>query len=290
MTSIPFACIALASVVVSGCDLSAAGDAAQGSFDRTLQVSGPLTLQLTNGSGDLHIVPGAEGTVRVVGRIRAGESLIGTLSAAERAARLAADPPIRQDDTVIRVGEIEDRALRSNVAIDYEVTVPFQTRVSSRSGSGDQWIGAIEGPVALAAGSGDVTVGPLAAGVTVKVGSGDITIHGAEGEVTISAASGDLRATNVRGRLTAKTASGNVEVEGHPRDAWTIATASGDVDLRLPANAAFTLDVSTSSGDLSVTHDSVEVRRHSRRSLSATARGGGARITVSTASGSVRVD
>lgn len=286
----PFACMALATVIVGGCDLSAAGDAAQGSFDRTLQVTGPVTLHLTNGSGDVKIVPGPENTVRVVGHIRARESGLSRLSATQRVARLEAEPPIRQDDTVIRVGEIEDRALRNNVAIDYEVTVPVRTRVDSRSGSGDQWIGAIEGPVTLAAGSGDVTVGPLAAGLAVTVGSGDVTIHGATGEVTISAGSGDVRGSRIQSRLTVKTASGSVDIDGAPQDAWTIATASGDVDLALPANAAFTLDATSASGGISVTHEMDGGHRPSRRSLSATARGGGARITVSTASGSVSVE
>lgn len=290
MTSMPFACVALATVVAGGCDLSAAGDDARATFDRALQVNGSVTLHLTNGSGSLKIAPGSADAVRVVGHIRAGESGSDALRAAQRAERLAAQPPIRQDGNVIRVGDIEDPALRQRVAIDYEITVPVQTRVDSRSGSGDQWIGAIDGPVVMAAGSGDVSVGPLSAGVTAQVGSGDVTIRGAHGAVTVNAASGNLRAYDVDGRLAVRTASGDVEVTGLPQDTWTIETASGDVDLTLPSTAAFVLNATTSSGDLSLSHADVEQERSERGSLSATVRGGGPRITVSTASGSVRVD
>ncbi len=44
--------------------------------------------------------------------------------------------------------------------------------------------------------------------------------------------------------------SGDITAEGTQMGAWEIRTGSGNVHVRLPANAAFDADISTSSGTL----------------------------------------
>ncbi len=45
-----------------------------GSFDRTLRVSGPTDLTITNPSGDVRVTPGADGTIHIVARVAFGAS------------------------------------------------------------------------------------------------------------------------------------------------------------------------------------------------------------------------
>lgn len=284
------ACIAMTTVLSTGCDVNAEMTTVRSQFDRTFQVTGPVTLTITNGSGDVSVTPGTDGTVRVVGRIRAHESPMARLSASERANRLAAAPPLVQDGSAIRVGEITDKALQNNLSIDYEITVPAATRVISKSGSGDQTIGAIAGPVEIATGSGDLNVGPVQGSVTISTGSGDINVLGARGAVTMNSGSGDLHASNVEGRVIVKTASGDIHVDGVASNDWTVGAASGDIDVRLPADARFTLAASTNSGGVEVIHRLDPGADQGRRHVAGTANGGGARVTLSTASGSIRVD
>ncbi len=283
------AALGLVAVLSSGCDIEAQIASVGGSFERTLTVSGPVQLSLTNGAGDVRVVPGTDGSVRVVARISARESPLAPLSAAERVQRIEANPPVVQDGNVIRIGELADRGLIGNVTIDYEIRVPARTSVHSRTGSGDQQIGGITGPVEAVAGSGDLTVGPVTAGATVTTGSGDIDLLGATGEVTMTAGSGDVRATQVAGRLRAKTGSGDIDVEGRPEDDWSVGTGSGDIDVRLPAGARFTLDAATNSGRVEVSHPLDGNARPSKRHASGTVGGGGARVALSAASGSIRV-
>lgn len=284
---VPVVC---AAVLTCGCDIEAQIATTQGSFERALSVDGPVALTLTNGSGDATIVPGPAESVRIVGRIRAHESPFSALGAAERIRRLTADPPIVQSANDIRVGEIADTELGKNLSIDYEVIVPARTSVRIHVGSGDPHVGAVDGPVEVVTGSGDPTVGPIGRDAIVSTGSGDIELLGAGGDVTIKTGSGDLRASGVTGRLVANTASGDVEVEGRPIENWVVGTASGDVTLRLPADAAFTFDATTSSGSIDVTQPLDTSAARSRRHASGTVRGGGARVNVSTASGSIRLD
>jgi len=64
--------VSLGLAVVSGsaCALDAHGVGAEGTFSRTLAVSGPVDLDVQTGSGDIQIRTGAPGTVEVRGRVR----------------------------------------------------------------------------------------------------------------------------------------------------------------------------------------------------------------------------
>ena len=106
--------------------------------------------------------------------------------------------------------------------------------------------------------------------------------------------SGNIEARGVDGGLRASTGSGNVRVDGSPANSWSVRTGSGDAELRLPQDAAFDLDVSSSSGSVSVNHPvttTVQGRiEESRKSIRGRVRGGGPEISVHTGSGDVRVD
>lgn len=281
----------LVALLSTGCDLHAGLVTAYGSFDRTLTVTGPVELTIRNGAGDIRVLPGADGRVHVVGRIRAHESFVAGLTADERVKRLEANPPVEQGaDGAIRLGDIADEALRNNVAIDYDVTVPAHTSVRSATGSGDQILGAVDGPVDVSAGSGDLVIGPVATSVTARTGSGDIEIQGAGRDVVARAASGDVSVTGIAGALRAQTASGDIDVDGRPNADWSVTAASGDVTIRLPQDAAFTLDATSHSGGIRVNHALDASARASRREAHGTARGGGAVVQISTASGTIRID
>ncbi|HLQ00064.1 MAG TPA: hypothetical protein VK156_02975, partial [Candidatus Limnocylindria bacterium] len=72
------------------------------SFDRTLSVTGPVRLDLSNGSGSVQITGGTTGQVRIHGDIRRRAFFFGrTYSAKE----VADNPPIEQQGNVIRIGE-----------------------------------------------------------------------------------------------------------------------------------------------------------------------------------------
>jgi len=62
------ACLLPAALAAPGCDIGISAGGLEGTFDRDLAVSGPLELEVTSGSGDIHIRTGADGTVHVHGR------------------------------------------------------------------------------------------------------------------------------------------------------------------------------------------------------------------------------
>lgn len=71
-----------------------------GTFDRTLQVSGPVDLDLRTGSGTIRIHAGADGSVHVSATIRAGDSWFG-MSAREKVKKIQSNPPISQTGNIV---------------------------------------------------------------------------------------------------------------------------------------------------------------------------------------------
>jgi len=305
-----------------------AAQAVQGSFDRTLTVSGPVDLDVSTGSGSIEVRTGPAGTLHVVGRIKVGESWLGGgQNAQEKVKYLESHPPIEQTGNVVRIGHINDPTMRDSVSISYEITAPAQCKLRSRSGSGSQRIGNIDGPVDAAAGSGSLTFGDTGGRVTASAGSGSIQggsiggelnahtgsgsihvrdVHGAitistgsgdvevtqsaAGEVKVSAASGSVNLRGIQGPLRVNSASGSVSVQGTPSGEWHVSTASGSVTLQLPETAAFDLDAHTSSGRIDSRHPVTVVGAIDRRSMAGKVRGGGPMVELRTSSGSIRIE
>ena len=105
------------------------GTVAKGSFGRILNVSDPVDLEVTNGSGSISIRAGNAAQVRIVGKIRVKSGRrMDDCDAQEAARRFSSNPPIELNGNTVRIGEVRDRVVRKNVSIRYELVVPAGTR------------------------------------------------------------------------------------------------------------------------------------------------------------------
>ena len=237
-----------------------------------------------------------------------------------------ADPPVAQSGNAIHLGAVPGWGTWGAVAIDFDVIVPADAQVRTRSGSGAQMVEGVGGPVDAGAGSGNIRVGHAGSSVRLSTGSGHIELDGGEGPVIARAASGSISAMAVKGDIEAhtgsgrvsvsqmangrtditsasgnimvsdahgalrlRTASGTVAVNGEPTGPWSVNAASGSVTITVEGNAAFDLDAHSSSGRIESKFPVTTTGRLSRRQLSGQVRGGGPRIEVSTASGSIGI-
>ncbi|MEE8200173.1 MAG: DUF4097 family beta strand repeat-containing protein [Candidatus Acidoferrales bacterium] len=291
-------------VLFTGTALVVRASSAEGSFERTLTVTGPVKLKVQTGSGDISVRAGEPGQVIVRGQIRAR----GT-DAEEKIEQLKANPPIEQDGNTIRVGPIQDRDLRRNVSISYELIVPVDTRLEADTGSGDLTIAGIRGPVSADTGSGNIQLSNLGGNVTADTGSGSIRASGvagafsgntgsgnvrleqtAPGPVNVDTGSGSVELSGVRGPVKVSTGSGNITVQGEPAWNWSLSTGSGDIRLRLPPEAGFQLQARTSSGSIHSDHPLMVQGTVKRNELRGTVRGGGPEIIAHTGSGNIRIE
>ena len=302
--------------------------AAEGSFQRTVTVSGEPEIDVSTGSGSIEVRPGTDGRVEITGQIRAGEGwgFGSSLSAEERVRRIEAEPPIQQSGNLVRIGHIADDRLRRGVSISYVFRVPVGSRVKSRTGSGSQNIEGVSGPVDAESGSGSLTLTRLGGSARGSTGSGSIEADDIGGALTVSTGSGSIRAGGVngaihartgsggvditqtgqgdvdaqsgsgtvhlrgiRGGLRASTGSGGIHVDGELAGDWRLSASSGSIHVDLPPGQGFELDATTGSGSIDVGPPITTSGNVDRRHVQGTVGGGGPLLHVRTSSGGVQI-
>lgn len=263
--------------------------AADGTFDKTLHVSGSVQFTVATGSGYVHVSPGSDSEVHIIGHVHAnrwngwGD---GGGSPEDRVKQVVSNPPIEQSGNIITVGKHTNY---HNISIDYDITTPKGSNLEASSGSGDLRLTDIGGPLKANTGSGSIEATGLSGRVDLETGSGDIRadMHAAP-DVKAETGSGSIRLRGVTGGLYAETGSGDIDVEGQPGTNWKLETGSGSVTLDT-GRAKFSLDATTGSGSVHSdppisTHGSLE-----RHHISGDINGGGPTVRVETGSGDVRI-
>jgi len=258
----------------------------RGSFSRTFQVSGPVDLEVTNGSGDVTVRTGSTATVEIRAKIHAS----GAAAQESRVHEIESNPPLEQDGNTIRVRQIQHEE-GQNISIDYEITTPPETRLNSRTGSGDVTVEGIRGPVEAQTGSGDVKMSAVHGNITAQTGSGDTRFDGIDAErVEIQTGSGDVEVHDVHCALEARTGSGDIRAVGNPTGAWRLNTGSGEIKLNLPADLGFDLDARSQSGDVNSQLPISVQGMLGRGELRGKVRGGGVPVELQTGSGDISID
>jgi DUF4097 and DUF4098 domain-containing protein YvlB len=281
----------------------------QGSFEKTLTVSGPVNLEVLTHSGDVTVRAGSSGSVLIRGKIFVGNRWLGSNREAD-VHEIEQHPPIRQEGNNIHVDYIDSSM--KNISVDYEISVPVDTVLVTRTGSGDQVIEGTHGNVETETGSGDLKLANLTGEIRLQTGSGNIrareiagSVKGgtgsgdieieetAAGDIDLHTGSGNITARGVQGRFRGEAGSGDITAEGKQSGPWEIHTGSGTVRVNLPANAAFDADVSTSSGSIDV-GSPIEMTVQGRvddthKQIHGKVHGGGPLLKVRTGSGDIHI-
>jgi DUF4097 and DUF4098 domain-containing protein YvlB len=300
--------------------------AAEGSFQRTLQVNGTASVDLSTGSGSVHVRTGNSGEVQITGHVKVTSWLGG--DSEQRLHAIVSNPPIEQNGTDIRIGHTSDSELMHNVSISYDLVVPAETRLRSHTGSGSQDVRGLNDAVEIQSGSGELKLADIGAALRAETGSGDISIEQVKGSVRSKTGSGSIHASQifggfegstgsghivleqaaagavraetgsggmelrgVQGSLEATAGSGTISAEGDPTGSWTVRTGSGSVHLKLAGNSGFDLNARTSSGSISVSQPlTINSGQINRKEVHGKVNGGGASVEVETGSGNIEIE
>lgn len=289
---------------------TAVAQRATGSFTQELDVDTPLELDVATGAGSITVRDGANNRAEIRGEIIVRDrSSRSVADAEELVRRFEADPPVELDGSRLRVGHIDDEDFRRDVSISYEITVPADTRVSARTGSGGLAVSGVDGAVNVSTGSGGIDLTALSGGTSARTGSGSIEARGVAGsfeahtgsgsvtveqsepgDVVVSTGSGSAEVSGVDGALRVRTGSGSLRVDGAQRGAWELQTGSGSIAVRLPQDAAFDLDAHAGSGEVYTDHPVAVQGRITRGRLAGEVRGGGPLLQARTGSGGIRIE
>lgn len=285
----------------------AAASTPQGHFEKTFQVTGPVDLEVQTHSGDITVRTGPAGSVSIRGKIFVGDRwLMGNRHT--DVSDIEQHPPLRQDGNSIHIDYVNVR----DISVDYEITVPEDAAIRTRTGSGDQIIEGTRGNADLQSGSGNIKISRLTGEIRLQTGSGDVRAREISGPVRGGAGSGDIEleetgagdidlhtgsgnvtTRGIQGAFRADAGSGDITAEGTMTGTWEIRTGSGNVHVRLPSNAAFDANISTSSGTLNVDAPitmTVQGRvNDSHKLINGKVRGGGPMLTLRTGSGDIHI-
>jgi uncharacterized protein YfaP (DUF2135 family) len=295
----------------------------EGHFERTLNVSGPVDLDVQTGSGNITVQPGDSSRVEVRAQLHSD----GGENVEARIKQIVENPPIQQEGNTIRIGHSDDHDLFNHISISYEIMTPKETHLRAKSGSGNEQIEGIAGPVDAASGSGTLRLHDIGAELHASTGSGDVDIQNAQGRARVSSGSGTIRVTGIAGAVTVSTGSGdvkldqtaagdvevstgsgevelnhvqgavrvttgsgNIRADGEATGPWRLHTGSGDVSVRLPESASFELAARASSGSIESKREIILSGNVNPHELHGKVGNGGVLLDLNTSSGSIHID
>jgi hypothetical protein len=294
-------------------------------FERTFDVVGPASLDVSTIRGKIEVVAGDDNRVIVSGTVTVRIGLTAPAEALEIAQRLAKTPPIEQDGSMVRLRPPADAREQRAVTVAYQVRVPAASTVRTKSDSGETSITGVSGPVSVATQSAAIAVSSLGNTASISTGSGAVRIDGVEGAVTVETSSsavtarrlgsslrlrtqsgaveagfvgaGDadvetgssaIRLIRVRGGATVKSQSGRIFIDGSPGRDWSLTTGSSNVEVTLHPGAGARIQVSSGSSNVRVQHPFFEGTAEKGRATGTIGRGGSS-VVVTSRSGQVRI-
>jgi hypothetical protein len=262
--------------------------AEEGTFDRSLTVSGPVELDVLTDSGGITVRQGSSGEVRIHARLKASDGWFSSTNAAARIRELIKNPPVEQSGNRIRVGYTNVHDMLRDISMSLEIETPSDTQLRARADSGGIRVSGIRGPVDCKTDSGGVEVNDVSAAVRAAADSGGIAVTHAE-SLFARADSGSIRASQIAGAIDAEADSGSITVgQTSPADV-RLRADSGSVRVSLVPGAGYNVNVATDSGRISAPEITVH-GNISPNHLEGRVGNGGPMVKINVESGSVSIN
>jgi hypothetical protein len=267
----------------------AAGAEEQGSFDKSLTVSGPVDLDVTTDSGGITVTSGASGTVRVHAILRGQHGWFDSGDVAARIRELERNPPVEQTGNRVRVGYVHDRNLLKGVSMRLEIQTPAESQVRARADSGGIHVDGIRGPADCHTDSGGIEIRDIESEVRAAADSGGIHISNIKGPVSVHADSGGIEAAGVSGSIDAQADSGGIRLAQTHAAAISAKADSGGVTVNLAPGAGYQISAESDSGRISVPEMTVS-SGFSKHHIEGKVGNGGPLVSVRVSSGNITIE
>lgn len=211
-----------------------------------------ITLDLTNGAGDI-VVVGGKGRE---GRLSITRSVDGTDAQVERAVR-ELRVAVAEHANRIAVRTVPQRTSRgpARVRTNYEIALPQGTALELRNMQGNVVLRNLAGDVRVEAVAGNVVAEAMSRVRMLRSVSGNVTLERStlEGDATLQTVSGNVVARAVKARtLTLGTVSGGVSVRDSSSDRALVRTVSGNIEYAAAPRKAGRYEFRTHAGDIVV--------------------------------------
>jgi hypothetical protein len=264
--------------------------AQEGSFEKSLTVSGPVDLDVKTDSGGITVRQGSSGTVHIHAILRAEHSWSGSNSDVEaRMLELEHHPPVEQNGSHVRVGHVATSGLLKNISMRLEIETPVNTKLHAQADSGGIRVEGLQGPVDCKTDSGGIEISDVSATVHAVADSGGIHARNINGSFFAHVDSGGIEATGVSGSIDATTDSGSVKLTQTTPAPINAKAESGGVRISLAHGAGYDISADTESGHISIPEMTVH-SAFSSHHIEGKVGGGGPMVKIQVESGSITID
>lgn len=286
----------IASILVVLTIVVTAPAVAQRKVDEVRSLSPDGTVQIENLAGSVQVVGWGNPQVEITGVL--GKNVRDLdISGDDQELEIYVDVPEHADD------------LESELTI----RVPVNATVDVETVSATVQIEEVTGPVDVESVSGWVKVANRPSTLSVETVSGDISVAFASSSTDLESVSGSIVVDDAAGQLDAETVSGKIEIRSGLLDSASFETVSGNITFAADLGGRGALDIETMSGtvalavipgiaadfDISTFSGEIsnaigpEARRTNQytpeKELSFTTAGGGARVSIETFSGTIKI-
>ncbi len=223
----------------NGIDISIRNNSvkAEGVEEKTLTVSGPANLTLTNDFGDVSVTDGADGQVKIT----AEKTAWGSDDAEARKELDELEVVVEQDGDDINISirhpdQMSVFNLRPDIwSVKFTVAVPEGTAITLNSSNGDLALSGTTGSADLQTDFGNIDISDVSGALTARTGNGNVTAENIAGDedVTLASQFGSILAQAVSGADV------------------TVTSTNGALDLR-DVTASGTLKAGSDFGSISI--------------------------------------
>lgn len=198
----------------------------QGTFDRTLPVSGLADLDVRSDIGGMTLTVGSAASVQVHAVLRPQYGVVDLARAEEHIGALERDPPIEQTGNRIRIGYPKDPSLLTDVSMHLDIQAPRESQIQASTSSGGIRVEGFRGPVKAQTHSGHIEIDQILGDIRAVTHSGGIVIHRAKSVFARNDSGGIL--VDGGSQVISQTNSGRIEITGSMGEVHAI-THSGSI-------------------------------------------------------------
>jgi Putative adhesin len=262
---------------------------AEGSFEKSLTVSGPVDLDVKTDSGGITIKQGSAGKVRVHAILKAEGGWFASGDAERRIRELVRNPPVEQDGNRVRVGYVHERRMLNGISMRFEIETPADTDLHARADSGGIEVEGLRRAVDCKTDSGGIRISDVAGTVRAAADSGGIHVRDIKGSLFAHVDSGGIEASGIAGSIDAEAQSGSVRLVQTTPAPINAKAESGSVRVTLARGGGYSISADTESGHVSAPEMTVRSSLSSHH-VEGKVGGGGPLVKIQVESGSVTVD
>jgi len=197
------------------------------------------------------------------------------------------------------------------VSVSYTVTVPREFNLDLRTSGGDVEVGSVKGTVKARTSGGDLKFAKIEGSVeghtsggnvrleegtakaNLHTSAGDIFVGRAGGPTSVTTSGGNIKLESVEELVSASTSGGDIRatITGPIKQDTELHTSGGQVVVKVKKGTAFTLDASTSGGDVDAEGLTLTIEKGGmgKSRLAGSVNGGGPRLKLRSSGGDIRI-